>query len=58
VARHRNRDGVWVEHGVCKQGYNVGQDGVVRKLSGGVKMRLAREWKRQAVRDGSEGQKL
>ena len=39
VVRDGNRDGVWVDHGVCTQGYNVGRVGMVRKLSGGIKMR-------------------
>ena len=38
AVRDGNRDGVWVELGVCTQGRNVGKAGVVRKLSGGVKM--------------------
>ena len=36
AVRGRNRDGVWLERGVCTQSYDVGQAGVVRKLSGGV----------------------
>ena len=37
AVRDGNRDGAWVELGVGTQGYNIGQVGMVRKLSGGVR---------------------
>ena len=36
AVRDGNRDGVRVDLGVCMVGYDVEEDGVVRKLSGGV----------------------
>ena len=53
AVRDGNRDGVWVELGVCTLGFSIGEVDVVRKLSGREMNLKGYGLERAAVRDGN-----